>query len=702
MAESGGERARPRPGSGLASPLVLGLLACTALALWLVWPAFAAGHIVNLDAPRHLLRSQVMAQQFLPSGHVDGWSPWWYLGAQLFLFQSYGYFFLIGASTLLLQGLGAAVTVEQVFKVWYVLPIVVLPAATAWMALRLGVTKCGALAAALAGLTFSSSIGYGMHGMFAVGLLLQGVGIIGFALAWPLLLDVLLHRDRSLWPAVLVTAALVLGHFISGTYALTAAGFVALGVSLRQRDPRPLVRYTMLALIVVLLAGHSLLPSLELRGLAGTGVGWGLDQDRFDRFLVGTLFGAQPLALAAMAAAVWAMFRGPAALSISAVVFFTTALVGGANEQGWEPAFLGRIFEVLFRPRALPYAVLFQAIFVGVAVDVAVAAAGRMAAGAGRPSLARIASPLAIAAILFVALPEAVQHRRMVRTTSSLRSPDRPVYRQLVAWLRTHVAPPAIVAVPRTLLPHHAIGARSVVSLLNLDTGLYTLGGDQAELSRSSRHSGRLDLDKLDKNTARGAALLRAAAVSYVIVSKPALRSRLRTSPEFELAFEYSSRRQRRKLNLGRGGKPQPPLGVSVFRVRRGGTWLQGPRIRVQSMEHSPERISWTLRAQPGEQPAIATAAVNWHPNWTATVDGVRVPTTLSTSRHVSFEVAPEAQRVTLEFVRSTREKAWDALSAGTLLLVLAAWWRQARAPGGPAARARRRGLLPGLPAQLS
>jgi len=702
MVTLGGETARPHPRSGLGSPLALGILACTAFALWLVWPAFEPGHIVNLDAPRHLLRSRVMAQQFLPSGHVDGWSPWWYLGAQLFLFQSYGYFFLIGASALLLTELGHVATLEQVFKFYYVLPIVALPAATAWMSLRLGVTRRGALAAALASLTFSSSIGYGMHGMFAIGLLLQGVGIVGFALAWPLLLDVLMHRERKLWPVVLVVAAVVLCHFISGTYALTAAGFVALGLSLRARDPAPLVRYTILALLVVLIAGHSLLPSLELRQLAGAAVGWGLDRDRFDRFLVGTLFGAQPLALAALAAAAWSVFRGPAALSVSAIVFFTTALLGGANEQGWEPVQLGRLLEVIFRPRALPYAALFQAVFVGVAFDLLLVASARVAATAGRPWLSRLATPALAAALLVVALPEAVDHRRMVRTTSSLHSPDSRVYRRVVAWLRANVPLPAILAVPRAVFPPEAIGARSVISLLNLDTGLYTLGGDQAELSRSSRYSGRLDLDQLDKNTARATTLLRAAGVSYVILSKPGLRKNLRSNPEFELAFEVEAPMRRRNLKVGRDGRPLPSFGVAVYRVRRGGTWLQGPRIRVLAMEHSPERISWRLRAQPGEQPTVATAAVNWHPNWTATVDGVKVATTMSPARHVSFEVAPDGQHVTLEFVRSAREKVWNTLSAVTLLLVLLAWWRQARAPAGPAARTRRQVLLTDSAAQPS
>src|SRR5207253_4302709 len=116
------------PTRGAKAAFLAGILALTALALWMVWPAFRSGRIINLDAPRHLLRSFVMMKQFLPSGHVDGLSPWWYLGAQLFLFQSYGYFFLIGGTALVLSSWHLA-TLPEVFKFYYVLPIVLLPGA---------------------------------------------------------------------------------------------------------------------------------------------------------------------------------------------------------------------------------------------------------------------------------------------------------------------------------------------------------------------------------------------------------------------------------------------------------------------------------------------------------------------------------------------------------------------------------------------
>jgi len=667
----GGSRA-----SGLGTPLALGLLFLAAVTLWVVWPSFSPGRIVNLDAPRHLLRSLVMAQQFLPSGHVDGWSPWWYLGAQLFLFQSYGYFFLIGASAILL---GHFVALEHVFKFWFAVPVVLLPVATALLALRLGVSRRGAFAAGLASITFSSPLGYGIQGTYGMGLLLQGAGVFGFAFAWPEILRVLLDRNRSPWRAVLVLAAVLVVHFISGAYALAASGMAAAALALRAREAWPLLRYGLIASTVLLIAGHTLFPSLELRDIAGVAVGWGDDRDRANRFLVGTLFGAQPLALASLAAAAWSIRRGSRPLAITAIVFFVTGLLGGSNRQDWAPDHIEKLIEVLVRPRALPYAALLQAVFAGVAVDAVLRAGERAAAWLSRPAWEKVAAPIALAALFLMCLPEIERQRRFVRTEETVNAHDHRVYLQLVEWLRKNVPPPAILAVPRMLFPQDVLGARSVISFLNLDTGLYTLGGDQAELSRSSRRAGRVDLDRLHVDAQRNASALRAAGVSHVVISKREVRDALAAvaDSDFERVFEFSVPT---RPGISRNGKPKEPLGVAVYRLRDGGRWLHGPGVKVRGMDYSPERISWTVDVG-GERPTRAvTTSINWHPNWTITVDGERIEARCSPARHVVFELPLGAKNVTLEFKRNAREKAYNAVSLATLVVVAVAWRRSRRA----------------------
>lgn len=688
--EGGEGRSRPTLAVGYA----LALAACTAFALWLVWPAFEPGRIVNLDAPRHLLRAEVMARQFLPSGHVDGWSPWWFLGAQLFLFQSYGYFFLIGASALLLKPIAG---LHAVFKFWYVAPLVLLPAVTARMATGLGVSRIGAVAAAMASVAFSSPLGYGMEGLFSIGLLLQAVGVTGFALAWPELVAALQNRGRGPWRAALLAAAVLLAHFISGAFTLAAGGLASAYFAAKARSVRPLFVYALLAGTVVLLAAHALFPSFELRHMAGSGVGWGSERDRFEHLMAGTLFGARPLALAALAAAGWALWRGAPALAATALVFLVTAVLGGSDPPAWEPEAVTRVLRVYVRPRALPYAALMQAVFCGLAVDLLLCGVATRIGG-GRTKWCGVAQhvgqadglatrlggtgtewlpALLLVAVAAVALPEAAGHRHRVVTESQLKPRNRHAYLELVAWLKANATPPAIVSMPRELVPRRAIGARSAVSLLNLDTDLYSLSGDQAELAKAAPRGERVHLDKLDEGRGRSVRLLREAGVSWVVVARTDLRRQLASRGDLQLVYDDPGRVARREDDdRQRRRKKERDPGVAVFRVLGGGQWLQGEGIEVLAMRHSPEKTTFDVRIGQGAQGATgereAVAAINWHPNWTASVDDRPVAVRRSSAGRIALTLPGDAARVTLEFVRSARENIWNGLSAVAIVLVLA------------------------------
>jgi hypothetical protein len=214
--------------------------------------------------------------------------------------------------------------------------------------------------------------------------------------------------------------------------------------------------------------------------------------------------------------------------------------------------------------------------------------------------------------------------------------------------------------------------------MLNLDTGLYTLGGDQAELTKALRRAGRVDLDHLDSDARRNATVLRNAGVSYVILSRSDVRQKLQGNEDFELVFEYE------QPGLGhmatrRNGKTLEPLAVAVYRLRDGGSWLHGAGLRVLDMDYSPERISWKIDMAAGRPSRTLSASVNWHPNWAVTVDGIRVETRSSPAHHVTFDAPADAASVTLEFERSAREKAYNVLSAAVLLAVFTAWRRGSR-----------------------
>ena len=656
------------------------LVACTLVAAWLAWPAFEEGRLCALDAPRHLLRTQVLARQFLPAGHVDGWSPWWFLGAQLFLFQSYGVFLLLGGAAWLLDGL---VPLEAVFKVGYVLPLVVLPWAAAHLARRLGVLPRGALGAAVAATAFSSGAGYGVEGLFGVGLLLQAVGVVGIAFALPAGMDAVEGRSAGPWKAAIGAAAVVLVHFVSGAWLLAALGFVALVESLRTRTARPLARYAAVAGVCLLLCAHALLPSLQERDLAGTAVTWVGFVRTPGAWMAGGLVGARPLAVAALVAAAVLLVgvrRGHGRLRVAALLLFGTGLLATSQPLAQEPHAVARLLGVLARPRFLPYAVLLQAVFAGLALEGMLVGceAGMRRWTQGAASSRILAARRALQAGVMVAFlaPAAWQWialRPTVRTEQDLVSPDRQSYRELVSWLRQNVAPPSLLAVPRDLFPEHIGGAPSVLSLLNLDTGLFTLDGDQAELTRRTLGGAWAKDDWIRNNPMRQAESLRMAGVSHVLVSNPATRRRLESEADYELLWEFDPPRPARTIEGAR-----TLAGVGVYRLRGGGQRLHAAGLEVRSMHFEPERVEWEVEGPGWGTPQAAEAAINWHPAWQASVDGRPVPTRMTAARRIAFDVPPGAARVVLEFVRGPRERATNLLSLATLMLVLAAWARRA------------------------
>ena len=661
------------PGTIGRKGFVIGVLLCCGIGLWLTWPGWQHGIILNQDAPRHLLRARIMAEMFLPAGHIDGWSPYWYLGAQLFLFQSYGYFFVIGAVADLL---GGWVRLADVFKFFYALPIIVLPASVAWLARGLGASRRAALVAAFACLALGSAVGYGVKGVYGTGLLLQGVGIVLFAIVWPLVLDALEGKARAAWIASLLLGVIFVTHFITAAYVMAAAGVVAFGLALWNRDAAPLLRYTGLAVAALLLSAHALFPSLELRNLAGSAVGWGGMEDRFVRFLVGRGVGPPWLVVPALLAAVAAIVRGRGRLGIAALLLFGTALAASSSSP-YEPDLVTRILRVVLRPRSIPYAVLLTAVFVGVAFDAVFtfiasvrSSPDHAICGSARSETTpwpwrQAAFVVAGVSLLCAGLIEIVTLRSQVSTEATLRRRDHGDYAQLVRWLRRNVPLPAIVEIDRNGLPSRVTGAPSVISILNLDTGLFTLGGDQAELTNAGSRSRSMGGDKLAAQADLSARRLRSFGVSYVIATDMQSRRRLDLSKEYERAFEGPR--------------------AAVYRIRHSGAWLTGPGIQISQFKFAPEHLRWQVLVSGGRS-RQATATVSWHPDWQALVDGHAVPAVQTTRHLVAFDIEPGAHVVELKYVRRIAEHVYDAISLGALLVVAGGFVLSRR---GPPLRAR-------------
>lgn len=88
-----------------------GLALCSLVAAWMTSALWGPGLPAGSDMARHYWRARVESDLFVATGHIDGWSPYWHLGLQQFLFQSYGYYFLIALAERLVGSWCASLTI---------------------------------------------------------------------------------------------------------------------------------------------------------------------------------------------------------------------------------------------------------------------------------------------------------------------------------------------------------------------------------------------------------------------------------------------------------------------------------------------------------------------------------------------------------------------------------------------------------------
>jgi len=633
-----------------------------AVAVWLTWGVWSPGLIANADAPRNLLRARVMEELFLPHGHVDGWSPYWCLGVQQFLFHSYGYFLVIALAHLPVAPLASLGTV---FKLASVAPIVALPPATYYLARRCGASREGALAAGALSLCLGSVTGFGIRGAFSVGLLLQSVGVVGFALVWPQFLDAFDGDRRRACIAAVGCGALLVTHFISGAYLLCVAGGYALVLSLSRRSVAPLAAYLMVSAAALLVAGHALFPSLHWSERMGPLVGWGGANERLGSLVAGTFFGPPAIAWLGYCGGVLAIVAGPRRLAGLAWLMVATAAVGVAPVMDVALPVVGNLTRMVFQPRSIPYVCLALAVLAGHALDAALRplwawrarSTGESATGVmgWRVRSSKLAALVFAAIVAFSYGGELGSLRGHVRTQSDLRFQRRVYYLRTMRWLSDNARLPAVVAFEPAVFRMAEMGAHKLTSLVNLETGLYSLSGDQAELTRAN-HDRLLEPARiLAQQPAVFVGELRRLAVSYLLLRADSLKRHLAHATGLHGVFQAGP--------------------VTIYALRRPMPWLSGRGLRVRRSDFAAEHPRWLVR-NPTPRPLRATFAVNSHPNWRASIDGSAWPWLQTPRGLIALAVPPGSHEIALDFVRSPLERAYNWLSLASLVFLAGLWVR--------------------------
>lgn len=199
---------------------IFGYVLAVVVAVWLIWGIWSDGPPVGDDTIAHLIRAEYGIHRFVLNGRLDGWQPSFALGYQQHLFIGPIFTWAVA----LVQGLSfGAFSTLTAFKVVIVLLFAALPLSVGYLARAFGLSRQASSIAAILSLLVNSPFGgFGLNGLFGIGLTVNLAGAVALCFAIGALLH-LIHEPstyRALLAGVLF-ALLVATHGISLILATT-------------------------------------------------------------------------------------------------------------------------------------------------------------------------------------------------------------------------------------------------------------------------------------------------------------------------------------------------------------------------------------------------------------------------------------------------------------------------------------------------
>ncbi|HEV7731679.1 MAG TPA: hypothetical protein VGR62_05930 [Candidatus Binatia bacterium] len=596
------------------------------------------------DGGAHFVRLRAMAELFLPHGRTDGWCPWWFDGFVPFQFYP-SLFFVVVAG--LYHLLGGTVALLTLFKLAIIAAWALLPPAVWVLARTFRFSRYGALVAAGASLGLSAPQGIGIQGLFGIGLIPQGVGLLLFCLGLAALHVGITVGGRHVPRAALLAAAVVCTHIISGVYlAIAGALYVVMALSRRRwRRRRTLRRAFVIAALTTGMCVATLAPLVIWPELRGPGTGWS-DHHFLPDFLAGRLFSGPIVTWLAVAFVVGLRVRRFETAFLVTLALLTAPFAAGAVTTGIGP--VDDVARQILRHRALPYLALLTALFAGGACDV-------LRRWAARVPLAGYVVAGVLATLVVWETQAGVRSLAwIIQVDAHHTTTEKANFLKAFHWLRDHAANPTVVGFDDRYDERFGEpGYTQLASRIVLEAERSTLLGNQPEATLA--HNGEVLVHLHDWEPDRILAALRRYDVGYLIAWVDEVEQNLTRSPAFSVVY--------------RAG------GVRVFAVDGVGGFASGDGIRVEAADLQPERMVWLLRNdQPA--PAQATLAVAWHPNWRAALGGLPVPLGETEDHLSTVTLGPGPVLLTLTWVRPWWNPVLNLASAGVLLVTVLIWWR--------------------------
>ncbi len=607
---------------------------------------FQPGYPSSWDGAAHFVRLRAMTELFLPHGRTDGWCWWWFDGFVPFQFYPSLFFVTVG---LVYHLLGGLVSLLTLFKIAIVALWALLPWATWVLARTFRFSRFASLVAAVATLGLSAPQGIGIQGLFGIGLIPQGAGLLLFAVALASLHAGISVGGRHVPRAALLCAVTVCTHLISGvSLALAAALYVVMALSRRRwRRRRTLARAAAIGALTTAMSVATLSPLVVWPDLIGPGTGWG-DRPFLQEFLAGQLFSGAAVTWLAIAFVVGLRPRRFETSFLVTLALLAAPFAVGAVTTGFEP--LDAVARQILRHRALPYLALLTALFAGGAADTARRAAARV------PALGLVVAALATAAVAWDTQASIRRLAPLIQVDAHHRGNRKADLLKAYGWLRENTPATAVIGFDdRYDERFESPGYTQLASRIVLEAERATLLGNQPEATRA--HNGEALMHLHDWEPERIHAALLRYNVSYLLSWVDEVDANLGRSPVFDLVFRSGD--------------------VRIWAVAGTGfRFATGEGTRVDAFDRGREHAEWRLQTA---SPATVTLVVPWHPNWQAATDGVTTPLVRTDDNLMALAVEPGSRVVRITFVRPWWNPMVNVFSLSAAAFTALWWWRRRR-----------------------
>ncbi|GIU87999.1 MAG: hypothetical protein KatS3mg009_2514 [Acidimicrobiia bacterium] len=653
---------------------VTGVVAGALTGLWLTRGAWGPGLVAGGDVTAHLVRADFGIAEIVARGRLDGWSPRFMLGHQLFLFNGPG---VTWAIALLRAATFGVASNPGALKALVIATFALQPAAVAYLARSLGLDRRASALAGILSLTVSVGFGLGMEGTFVNGLVSHQLGALVFFVALGALLR--LVREPRSWRrravAGVAVAALAVTHVIS-TVLLALVAPIAVVLVLTRDD---LARGREIAAglaaagaVAVGLGAFWLFPFAAGQELRGPVVTWGTDpfERRVAALLRGDLVWTPAVAKLVMTGWVAAAACSVARRRRYAPLLALPLLVLVAAHVAIEYPGPGDL-TIQLANRALGYVGVLALVPVAAVAGDLLGTAGRRLAGRGAGTALALAA--VACAVAFVA-------RNGHEELAGELGPPAPEMREAAERVASLVPEGARFAVTRDYPAEIArTGVIEPARWLAWASGRDVLNGFNPEASVAGSAAFAADGPREGETADEWLRELRRLGVSHVVVTRPDVREALRSA---SLASPVWARGELsiHEVTADDGG-PAPP-----------GAQTDVP-AEVTFAGDAPERPAWTVDAA---APATLTLALQWSPKWHASVDGAPAAIARTPDALMAVRVPAGEHTVRLAYRPDAVDRAGAAVTAATLLALGAVWQRRRLAPvwarAAAAARAARAG----------